>query len=91
MFTLTRRVVLADLTTIAKHFSGQQQINEEKYIYKDLDINGQDFIDFIEEVERRFGVDLETICPRARGKSGIDVTLTALTASILEQRTGRPD
>jgi acyl carrier protein len=78
--------VLSCLRELAEQFSGRRNIREEDLIFSDLGINGQDFIDFVEEVERQFGVDLNDVSPRGAGGSGKDVSLSGLCSLIVEQQ-----
>ena len=81
-----RRAVLDQLVVIASRYSGRAAQPNSR-IYGDLDINGGDFIQFVEEVERRYDVDLSWVSPpRGSGASAEDATVEAIASNIIQQR-----
>jgi|GEM_PF-5949561 len=73
---------LDELLDLATHFSGRAAERDSR-IYADLDINGSDFVAFIEEVEGRFGVDLGWMSPRGGSDSSAqDATVEAIASYV---------
>ena len=66
--------VLAHLLSRASYFSGREA-RPESLIYGDLDINGSDFIEFVEDVERQYGTDLSWMSPRDPREPAQDATV----------------
>jgi hypothetical protein len=56
--------VLAHLLELASRFAAPQAQPNSR-VYADLDINGGDFVELVEEVERLYCVDLSWVSPRA--------------------------
>jgi hypothetical protein len=52
--------VLAQLLELGTRFAGRRALPNSR-VYADLDINGGDFIEFMEDVERLYGVDLSWV------------------------------
>jgi len=77
--------VLAQLLALASRYAGRQAQPDSR-IYGDLDINGSDFLEFVQEVERQFNVDLDWVSPRQPGGEAQDTTLGALASDVLRQR-----
>jgi hypothetical protein len=77
--------VLAHLLQLAERYSGRQAQPDNR-IYGDLDINGGDFIEFVVEVERQYGVDLSWISPSKPGAVAQDPTIDALAKDVLRQQ-----
>ncbi len=77
--------ILSDLTALATRFAGRKALAEDR-IFADLDINGGDFIEFVEEVEHRYEVDLSWISPLHEGAEARDPTLMTLAAAVQRQR-----
>ena len=78
--------VLGELLELATYFS-TRQAQPESRVYADLNINGGDFIEFVEEVERRYSVDLAWVSPRDPRLEAKDPTIKALADDVLRQRT----
>jgi hypothetical protein len=77
--------LLAQLLELASRYAGRPALASER-IYADLNINGSDFIEFVEEVETHYGVDLGWVSPRQRGVKAQDPTIEALANDVLLQR-----
>jgi hypothetical protein len=77
--------VLTHLLQRAERYSGRQAQPDNR-IYGDLDINGGDFIEFVVEVERHYGVDLSWVSPRPPGAEAQDPTIESLTRDVLRQQ-----
>jgi hypothetical protein len=75
---------LEELTALATRYSGRTAHPEDR-IYADLDINGSDFIEFVEEIERRFGVDLSWVSPRGGKVEAQDPTIETLAEVVRRQ------
>lgn len=69
--------VLARLLDLGTRFAGRPALPNSQ-VYADLDINGGDFIEFVEEVERLYGVDLSWVSPRDPQAEAQDPTIQAL-------------
>jgi hypothetical protein len=77
--------VLAQLLALASRYAGRKA-QSDSLIYGDLDINGSDFVEFVQEVERQFNVDLDWVSPRQSGVAAQDTTIGALANDVLRQR-----
>jgi hypothetical protein len=82
---LDRQSLLTILITIAAKFSGAKRIDADCLLHDGLGLGGSDFIEFVEEIEREFSVDLESVSPRHAGMA-TDVSIGTLADIILEQR-----
>ena len=82
----SEEAVLVKLLELAEEFSGQRASAEDR-IYADLDINGSDFIEFVEAVERLYGVDLSRISPSDPRAEAEDPTVQALAEYVVAQRS----
>lgn len=78
--------VLGELVKLAAQYGGRHP-HPESRLYADLDINGGDFLEFVVEVERRYGVDLSWVAPSDPGKEAQDPTLQSLADDVVRQRT----
>ena len=81
------QTVLANLLDLATQFSGRDVL-PTSLIYQDLDINGSDFIEFVEEIERTYDLDLSWISPCDPRASAQDVTVEAIAFYVVKQRSG---
>ncbi len=78
--------LLDELLKLAKHFSGRAAQPGSR-VHGDLDMNGSDFTQFVQELEQRYGVELSWISPPAgSGASAQDATVEAIARSISGQR-----
>ncbi len=77
--------VLVHLLGLAERYSGCSA-QPDDCVYRDLDINGSDFIEFVEEIEGHYGVDLSCVSPRQSGVEAQDPTIGALATEVLRQR-----
>ena len=78
--------VLARLLNLAAQYSGRQAQPGNR-AYQDLGLNGGDFIEFVGEVEREFGVDLAWVSPRQAGAKAQDPTLESIAEYICHQQS----
>ena len=77
--------VLADLLKLGSEYSGCAAQSYSR-LYADLDINGSDLIEFVEEVERRYAVDFSWICPPHGSEAEPqDPTIIALADFVIQQ------
>jgi hypothetical protein len=77
--------VLVSLARMARTFSGASVVRPESRLHADLGLGGGDFIEFIEEVERAYGVSLEEVSPHGHGVAA-DVTVAEVAEVILRKR-----
>jgi hypothetical protein len=77
--------VLAQILELGTRSAGRPAFPNSR-VYADLDINGSDFIEFVEEVERLYGVDLSWVSPRNTRVEAQDPTIQALAEYVLRQR-----
>lgn len=77
--------VLVHLLGLAERYSGRPA-QPDDCINRDLDINGGDFIEFVEEIEGYYGVDLSWVSPRRPGTEAQDPTIGALANDVVRQR-----
>ena len=77
--------VLPHLMAMAQRFSGRSPLPSDR-IYADLNINGGDFLEFVVEVERHFGVDLSWVSPRQGSGEAQDPTIQALAEDVIRQQ-----
>lgn len=76
--------VLFELLQLASDFAAMQA-HPNSRIYADLGINGGDFLELVETVERRYGVDLDWVSPRDLSAEAQDPTLESLAENIVSQ------
>jgi hypothetical protein len=76
--------LLNELLELAAKY-GARHPQPESRIYTDLDINGGDFIEFVEDVERRYDVDLSWVSPHDHLAEAQDPTIRALTQDVMRQ------
>ena len=74
---------LDHLLARATYFSGKTAAPESRF-YADLGINGWDFIEFCEDVERTFRIDLRPFFEDGTGDFR-DATVAELTAYVARQ------
>lgn len=79
------RSVLAQLLELGTRFAGRRALPTSQ-VYADLDINGGDFIEFVEEVERLYGIDLSWVSPRDPRAEAQDPTIQALAEYVMRSR-----
>jgi hypothetical protein len=77
--------VLGELLALATYY-GARQAQPGSRLYADLDVNGADILEFVVEVERRYSVDLSSVCPRDARAEPQDPTLKSLAEDVLLQR-----
>jgi hypothetical protein len=77
--------VLSHVLQLATRYSGRQAQPDNR-IYRDLDINGGDFIEFVAAIERHYGVNLSRVSPRHPGADAQDPTIDALAREVLRQQ-----
>jgi hypothetical protein len=77
--------VLRELVKLATYYAGRHPQPESR-LYADLDINGGDFLEFIVEVERRYGVVLSWAAPNDLRAEAQDPTLQSLADDVARQR-----
>jgi hypothetical protein len=77
--------VLRELVKLATYYGGRHPQPGSR-LYADLDINGGDFLEFIVEVERRYGVDLSWVAPSDPRAEAQDPTLQSLADDVARQR-----
>ena len=77
--------VLAQLLALGARFAGRPALPNSQ-VYADLDISGGDFIEFVEEVERLYGVDLAWVSPRDPRAEAQDPTIQALAEYVMRNR-----
>ena len=82
---IDRPTVVRELLDLAAHY-GARHAQPESQVYADLGINGSDFIEFVEEVERRYGVDLSWVSSRDPRAEAQDPTINALAEDVLRHR-----
>lgn len=80
-----RPAVRAQLIEWASLFGGRPAKPESR-LYADLGINGSDFIEFIEKVERAYRVDLFWISPRGRRAEAQDATIGSIVEYVVSQQ-----
>jgi hypothetical protein len=80
-----RATVLGELLELVTHYGGQHPRPASR-LYADLGINGGDFLEFVVEVERRYGVDLSWVSPRDPRAEAHDPTLQSLADDVVRQR-----
>ena len=77
--------VLKQLLALGTRFSGRPALPTSQ-VYADLGINGSDFIEFVEEVERLYEVDLSWVSPRDPRAEAQDPTIQALAEYVMRNR-----
>jgi hypothetical protein len=77
--------ILAQLLELGTRFAGRRALPNSR-VYADLDINGGDFIEFVEEVERPYGVDVSWVSPRDPRAEAQDPTIQALAEYVMRHR-----
>jgi hypothetical protein len=77
--------VLAHLMKLATRYSGRQAQPGDR-IYGDLNINGGDFMEFVVEIERHYGVDLSSVSPTQSGAKAQDPTIEDLAKDVHRQQ-----
>jgi hypothetical protein len=80
--------VLNELIELATYYAGRPAEPESRP-YEDLDINGGDFIEFVEEAERRYCVDLSWVSPTEATAKAQDPTLKELSNDVVRQRSSK--
>ena len=76
--------MVAHLLKVAAQYSGHQPRPDSR-IYSDLDINGSDFIEFVEEVERHYGIYLSVVSSQLAGAEAQDPTIEFLAQEVVRQ------
>ena len=79
-----RSPILEELIALATHYAARPAAPDDR-IYADLDINGGDFIEFVEEVERRYAVDLSSVSPRSHEAEAQDPTIKTFAEAVQRQ------
>ena len=77
--------LLMQLLELASRSAGRTARPSDR-ICADLDINGSDFIEFVEEVETRYAADLQWVSPRERGSKAQDPAIEDLAIDLLRRR-----
>jgi hypothetical protein len=80
-----RAIVLSELLELATYYGGRQAQPESR-LYGGLGISGGDFLEFVIEVERRYGVGLAWVSPRDPRAEAHDPTLQSLADDVVRQR-----
>ncbi|HKT14653.1 MAG TPA: hypothetical protein VJR87_04525 [Allosphingosinicella sp.] len=82
---MTTRLSLADITAVilgvATDFAARAAKPSDR-IYADLNINGYDVIDFVETLEKRYGVDLDWVSPHDANAQFYDASLLEIAEYI---------
>ena len=77
--------ILTYLLQLARTYSGRDAQPGDR-IYRDLDINGGDFLEFVVAVELHFGVDLSWVSPHDPKAEAQDPTIEALANDVFRQQ-----
>lgn len=88
MSQIGRETISRALANIVSRFCGKSGFSPEARIYADLGINGSDFIELIEEIETRFGVELNDVSPKRQGEEARDISTEELAALIYAKLLG---
>ncbi len=73
--------ILSHLLEIASEFSAQEASPDDQ-LFRDLNINGADFLEFVIAVEQEFGVNLNWVSPLHGQGEPYDPTLAELARFI---------
>jgi hypothetical protein len=76
--------ILSELMSLAGYYSAREAKPDNR-LYADLDINGSDFIEFVQDIERRYDVDLGWVSPRDLSASAYDPTIKEISENVRAQ------
>ena len=77
--------ILAELLELASRYAAQQARPDDR-VHCDLNINGGDFLEFVVDVEGRYGVDLSWVSPHDPRAEASDPTIQSLANDVVAQR-----
>lgn len=88
MSQLSEEAILPELASIVSRYSGKSKFSPDGRLYADLGINGSDFIELVEEIEARFGIDLNEVSPKGARESAKDVSTKELASLLATKLSG---